>query len=386
MDNKRYYIELEVLTPLSVGAGNENDWICGVDYVIKDGKAYVIDMERAARLGIDVERLASAFAQSDQRAIINLMGNRLEQASSRVFEAPVETTNPIKSFMRTQLMDKPVVPGSSLKGAIRSCLFNDFHGPYQDGEDVKGINDTVFGTMKAGDVFTRFIHVGDIVMPSTALVNTKIFNLQGRDKHWRGGWKHGGKKGTTSQYESTGFNTLYECVLPGMKGVGTIDMMGQAFELMSNKVGQQNHFDKKRDLMQGDLKSLFHIINETTWNYLQKEIEFFDVYTPGTTRAKEIINSIDQILAQIPSDDSCCVLKMAAGSGFHSITGDWLYDDYYEAPGYRFDKKTGNFVKKYKSRKIAEFNRQLQMMGFVILRPIEVTGDERYRNHLELMK
>lgn len=386
MDNKRYYIELEVLTPLSVGAGNENDWVCGVDYVIKDGKVYVIDMERAARLGIDVERLASAFAQSDQRAIINLMGNRLEQASSRVFEAPVETTNPIKSFMRTQLMDKPVVPGSSLKGAIRSCLFNDFHGPKQDGEKLEGINDTVFGTMKEGDVFTRFIHIGDIVMPSTGLVNTKIFNLQGRDKHWRGGWKHGGKKGTTSQYESTGFNTLYECVLPGMKGVGTIDMMGQAFELMSDKVGRQNHFNKKRDLMQGDLKSLFHIINETTWNYLQKEIEFFDVYTPGTTRAKEIINSIDQILAQIPSDDSCCVLKMAAGSGFHSITGDWLYDDYYEAPGYRFDKKTGNFVKKYKSRKIAEFNRQLQMMGFVILRPIEVTGEERYRNHLELMK
>ena len=75
MDNKRYYIELEVLTPLSVGAGSENDWICGVDYVIKDGKVYVIDMERAARLGIDVERLASAFAQSDQRAIINLMGS-----------------------------------------------------------------------------------------------------------------------------------------------------------------------------------------------------------------------------------------------------------------------------------------------------------------------
>lgn len=388
MDNKRYYIELEVLTPLSVGAGNENDWVCGVDYVIKDGKVYVIDMERAARLGIDVERLALAFAQSDQRAIINLMGNRLEQASSRVFEAPVETTNPIKSFLRTQLMDKPVVPGSSLKGAIRSCLFNNFHGPYQDGEDVKGINDTVFGTMKEGDVFTRFIHVGDIVMPSTALVNTKLFNLRGRGDDWNGGWKYSGRE-TTANYQPTGFNTLYECVEPGLKGIGAIDMTNRAFELLCKKFQDdhktQAYLDKKQNVMQGGIRALFHIINSTTRNYLEKEREFFDTY--HTDRVDEIIDKIDSLLRMIPADDSYCVMKMSAGVGFHSITGDWLYDDYCDEPGFWPDSDRRNAGKKrYKSRKIEEYGGQLQMMGFVILRSIDENGETSYHDHLERMK
>lgn len=388
MDNKRYYIELEVLTPLSVGAGNENDWVCGVDYVIKDGKVYVIDMERAARLGIDVERLASAFAQSDQRAIINLMGNRLKQASSRVFEAPVETTNPIKSFMRTQLMDKPVVPGSSLKGAIRSCLFNDFHGPKRQGEKLEGINDTVFGTMKDGDVFTRFIHVGDIVMPSTGLVNTKIFNLRGRGDDWNGGWKHSGRE-TTANYQPTGFNTLYECVEPGLKGIGAIDMTNRAFELLCKKFQDdhktQAYLDKKQNVMQGGIKALFHIINSTTRNYLEKEREFFDTY--HTDRVDEIIDKIDDLLKLIPADDSYCVMKMSAGVGFHSITGDWLYDDYCDEPGFWPDSDRRNAGKKrYKSRKIAEFGGQLQMMGFVILRSIDENGEASYHDHLERMK
>ncbi len=386
MENKRYYIELEALTPLSVGAGNENDWICGVDYVQKDGKVYVIDMERAAHLGIDVERLASAFARSDQGAIVSLLGHRLAQVSSRIFESPVNTTNPIKAFLRTQLMDKPVVPGSSIKGAIRSCLFNDFHGLKQDGEDTKDINDKVFGTMKVGDVFTRFIHVGDVVMPSTRLVNTKLFNLRKDGHDWTGGWKHAGNR-TTSRYEPTGFNTLYECVEPGVKGVGAIDMMTGVFDLLCQHVPRQNYLGKKQQVMQGGIKTLFHIINETTWNYLQKEIEFFDTFADGADRVDEIIDGIDSILAKIPKDDSYCVMKMAAGVGFHSITGDWLYDDYYDEPGLWPDYDRRNAGKKrYKSRKIAEFNKHLQLMGFVIIRPISEAGEERYHEHLNQMK
>ena len=390
MDNKRYYIELEVLTPLSVGAGNDNDWICGVDYVIKDGKVYVIDMERVARLGIGVERLASAFARSDQHAIVNLIGNRLEQASSRVFDAPAYTTNPIKAFQRTQLLDKPVVPGSSLKGAIRSCLFNDFHGPKRQGEDVKDINEKVFGTMKEGDVFTRFIHVGDVVMPSTRLVNTKIFNLQGsesRTSDWTGGWKHkGGRPGrTTSNYQPTGFNTLYECVEPGMKGIGTIDMTNHAFEMLCKKLPKQAYLDKKQRVMQGGIRALFHIINNTTRNYLEKEREFFDTY--HTDRVDEIIDKIDYLLRMIPADDSYCVMKMSAGVGFHSITGDWLYDDYCDEPGlWPADDRYNAGKKRYKSRKIAECDGHLQQMGFVILRTIEENGEASYHDHMERMK
>lgn len=387
MDNKRYYIELEVLTPLAVGAGNDNDWICGVDYVMKDHKVYILGMERDVWRGVDVGRLATAFANSDQKAIINLMGNRLEQASIRIFDAPASTTNAIKAFMRTQFLDKPVVPGSSLKGAIRSCLFNDFHGPKRQGEQRLSsnvINEGVFGTMTAGDVFTRFIHVGDIVMQETCLVNTKLFNLRGKGDDWSGGWKCDRNK-TNANFEATGFNTLYECVAPGIKGVGTIELAHRAYELLCERVPGQAYREKKRSLMQGGLTALFHIINNTTRQYLEKERVFFETFR--TDRVDEIVEKIDELLQKIPADDSYCVMKMSAGAGFHSITGDWQYNDYCNEPGMWPDSDRRNHGKKmFKSRKIAEYDSRLQQMGFVILREIATDGEAAYHKHLERMQ
>ena len=77
MEDKRYPIELEVITPLSVGAGNENEWVKGLDFVQKDGKAYVIDMQKVAAAGIDVEALTALFLKSDDKGINQLLGNTI---------------------------------------------------------------------------------------------------------------------------------------------------------------------------------------------------------------------------------------------------------------------------------------------------------------------
>ena len=329
MEDKRYIIEIEVLTPLSVGAGNENDLICGADYVQHGGRVYVLDMDKISQLGVDIGRLATVFANGDQQAVIHIGANRLGKAASRIFDATISTTNPIKSFIRTQLYDKPVIPGSSIKGAIRSCLFNHFHGRKQNGEILIGINDKVFGTMKTGDVFKRFIQVGDIVLPRTQLVNTKLFNLQSQGGTWKGGWKHRGRN-TTSRFQPFGFNTLYECVVPKEKGIGVIELKNVAYDLLKRNVHNQSNFNLKSQLMLGGIKALFHIINQTTKHYLQKEEGFFNHYAEGTDRVEDVLDCIHHVLDLIPQDDSYCVMKMSAGAGFHSITGDWIYDDYIE--------------------------------------------------------
>ena len=124
MEDKKYAIELEVITPLSVGAGNENDWMRGIDFVQKDGKVYILDIKKAVEQGVDIARLTSLFEQSSEKGISQLLGNKLESVSKQVFQSPVTTTNAIKSFLRTQLYDKPVVAGSSIKGSVRSALFH----------------------------------------------------------------------------------------------------------------------------------------------------------------------------------------------------------------------------------------------------------------------
>ena len=172
MEDKRYPIELEVITPLSVGAGNDNEWVKGLDFVQKEDKVYVIDMQKVAAAGVDVEALTALFLKSDDSGISQLLGNKISELSRYVFDLPAKTDNNIKAFLRTQFYDKPLVAGSSIKGSIRSALFN-----YLRTDEQK--NEEVFGTMKDGTDFMRFIRIGDVEMPSTILVNTKIFNLRG---------------------------------------------------------------------------------------------------------------------------------------------------------------------------------------------------------------
>ena len=111
---------------------------------------------------------------------------------------------------------------------------------------------------------------------------------------------------------------------------------------------------------------MFQIINDVTKEYLQKEREFFQKY--DAERSDEVISCIESLLSLIPADGSSCLIKMSAGVGFHSITGDWQYDNYDKTKLWTEGRNAGK--KKYKSRKIAEYNHRLQLMGFVRLRAL----------------
>lgn len=381
MENQYYPIELEVLTPLCVGAGNENDWQPGADFVQYEGKVYVLNLQKMEEVGIDMNTLSSYFLNNDEQGIITLIGpNRLADVSDHVFPSLVSTTNPIKTFLRSQLHNRPLVAGSSIKGAIRSALFNyfsaeerernlaDFMEKDKDERGRKGkLNEYVFGKMNDGTDFMRFIRVGDVELSSTTLVNTKIFNLQwdNQYKEWVGGWKQD-LHSTSHNYEPNKFNTLYECAPPKEKGQGTIviDISGFDRILQDRRVHFIRYKFKKKNMMEGGLKALFHIINQVTKDYLLKEKAFFDKYF--AENSLEIEDNIDDLLNMIPEDDSYCLLKMAVGVGFHAITGDWRFDDY-DQTGLRYG------AKKYKSRKIADYDNRLQLMGFFKLKKLETT-------------
>lgn len=379
MEDKRYPIELEVITPLAVGAGNDNEWVKGLDFVQKEGKVYVIDMQKVAAAGVDVEALTTLFLKSDDSGISQLLGSKIGELSRYVFDLPVKTDNNIKTFLRTQFYDKPLVAGSSIKGSIRSALFN-----YLRTDEQK--NEEVFGTMKDGTDFMRFIRIGDVEMPSTILLNTKIFNLRGHGSDWQGGWKHRstdkeGNSHTDAHYDPVGFNTLYECVAPGEKGFGNISLAVNAFSLLEKfGNGRSPYASKKRTLLNEPINCLFQVINDVTKAYLQKERAFFQKY--DAERSDEVISCIDSLLSMIPTDGSSCLMKMSAGVGFHSITGDWKFDDY-DKTGFHTDFKNAG-KKHYKSRKIAEYNHRLQLMGFVRLHAL--SQDEATKREQELQQ
>lgn len=362
--NKKYDLKIEVLTPLSIGAGAEKDWVKGVDFVVNKGKLYKLNLRKISKEGVNIDELTPYLATKNECGVINtITEGRLDKVSDLVLTFPVNSTNDIKAFVKNQLTGKPILVGSSLKGAIRSILFDYLRENEQKEQHV-------FGDSVKGDDFMRFVKIADAEFNEVSLVNTKIFNLY-KDTAWIGGWKHG--TNTDCYFRPLGFNTIYECLLPGQKSSLSLMLSLQSFK----KIEEHLHYEKKYKVLSGELSVLFGIINEHTKSYLQKELEFFKKYNQAEN-SQLIIDSIYMLLKQIPKDNSYCILKMSAGSGFHSITGDWQFDDYSNGQldrkrASREDLENASQVLP-KSRKIAVWDNHFDLMGFVKLS--ELTEEE----------
>ena len=360
--NRKYNIEVEVLTPLSIGAGAEKDCVRGIDFVVDKGNLYKLNLKKIVATGIQPEELSSFFATKNEIGLKQKLAGKLASVSDICIPMPAQSDNDIKSFVKNQLSGNPVLTGSSLKGSIRSILFQYLGGNSNTGKEV-------FGSSTDGDEFMRFIKISDAEFDETSLVNTKIFNLQNQGG-WIGGWKHGANQ-TNSHFEQTGFNTIYECLMPRQKSNATLMMAASIYDKFEKEKRQHLKTEKKHPILHDKISTLFGIINKHTKYYLQKEKLFFQKYS--TDRTIDIVNSIDSLLAQIPTDNSSCILKMSAGSGFHSITGDWQFPNDYTSGKLdrkRADKadlkKAGTILPK--SRKIAIWNDKFSLMGFVKLR------------------
>lgn len=398
--NKKYNIEIEVLTPLSIGAGAEKDWVRGVDFVVDNQKLYKLNLKKMVNAGLRPEELSNFFANKNESGLKSKLAGKLKDMSDAIIPCPIESDNDIKAFVKNQMNGKPVLVGSSLKGAIRSVLFEYLGGTSKNGQEV-------FGSSTDGDEIMRFIKISDAEFDETSLVNTKIFNLQ-KKSAWQGGWKHGQNE-TSSNYKATGFNTLYESLMPGQIGVASLMIAEKTFSNFNPKAYYQKKIieledkiikefrEEKREKLRKEKASvekllttvepkekslknsfLLELINNHTKNYLQKEKSFFEKY--ATDRTDEIVQSIDKLLKQIPQDNSYCILKMSAGAGFHSITGDWQFDDFSNGT---FDRKRNREGKVLpKSRKIACCGDSLSLMGFVKLKPISDEEVEKRKQEI----
>lgn len=356
--NKKYNIKLEILTPLSIGAGAEKDWVRGVDFVVDKGILYKLNLKKMVANGINPDELTSFFATKNESGLKAKLAGKLNAVSDFTMQFPAESDYDVKTFVKNQLSGNPLLTGSSLKGALRSVIFDYLGANSKDGKEV-------FGSSVKGDEFMRFIKIADAEFSNTELVNTKVFNLQKKGE-WQGGWKHQQTQ-TTNSFSPIGFNTLYECLMPEQVCFSSIMTSAQLFDNIPNHIKQ----DKKRPILTDNISFLFGIINNHSKKYLTKEKAFFEKY--NTDKTDKIIESINKLLNMIPSDNSYCIMKMSAGSGFHSITGDWQFKDY-SINGLDTTKKVSrglfNDKKSAKSRKIAIYNGLFSLMGFVKLRAI----------------
>jgi CRISPR-associated protein Csm5 len=122
---KKYRLKIQTITPLHIGTGNKlkRDF----DYVTQDGKTFVVD-ERA---------LAEKLYDGNQQQLI---GDRASAGLKMLFRnSPYDVNSPLFRYVMEgeptssksgsdvqeqmkDIWDRPYIPGSSLKGAIRTAI------------------------------------------------------------------------------------------------------------------------------------------------------------------------------------------------------------------------------------------------------------------------
>jgi len=134
------------------------------------------------------------------------------------------------------------------------------------------------------------------------------------------------------------------------------------------------------DVFKGDkiltIHHLFKIINEYTFNHIEKEIQFFSKYTHKEGIDKGIIATLNNLRNKTINNKRSCILRMSYGSGLHGITGDWLFDSH-EIDDIR--NENGKNAAYLHNRKTAKSRRIIDsyVLGFVeLILPDEIPDIE----------
>ncbi len=384
---------LKILTPLHIGTSEEKDYVNKVDYIIRDDYAYIIDFSRFIKeQNYSIDQISNALTTNNGISPFFENENTLENYSTkRIF---VGNTSP--STIKAQIKSgfgNPLLPGSSIKGALRSVILNRALFSIYSYNELKVYAEKNRRNRRANperdllnlsisnDPF-RLITIPDIHFSDIDYSPTKIFNLYKDHGEWTGGWKHRfrGRGSTTYEFNPIDFVTFYEHIKPDIENQLAIDCNVNRRTIQH--VGSR-YIDTFGDLfINGKYeRNLLELIKEYTATYLDRERNFFYTFYNDETD-DYILPTIDQLI-EINKQRDTAVLRIGAGSGFHSMIGDWKYkwwDREFNRDGshyaaidrndYRLERRRNNRDVLLKSRKLSfkmvdNHNYSFEPMGFV---------------------
>lgn len=254
-------------------------------------------------------------------------------------------------------MGVPYIPGSSIKGAIRTALlcylFNSSEHNYNPNKtlrDAQRFESDIFGSSPNDDVF-RFIQVGDAYFPKDCEIALTMILLNITSK--------------TNLIDSSK-QQIVECICPEAS---------TTFHLKINKQ-YSDYCHKKNNNIKTippefkDLKALFHAINTHTKRLLDEELDFWNDINNQKEGAHEYIDNIKKIHNMIDlNNNEKCILRIGHGSGWRFMTGAWTKKyPFFNSTIVPTCRRNNSYYEQYdfpKTRRIDEIDSDI--LGFVQL-------------------
>lgn len=317
-------IKISTLTSVHIGSGvflqNGSDFVVGKDVdgyavigiispkkilnLIGSEKSKINEWVAGIERGKQTEEIVKRYAP---KATIEDYCERIILNWSKV--KPNET---LKEYIHDGL-GRPYIPGSSIKGAIRTAILSrvsqsvnaEFILNREGGRiSASSIEKEVFGQDPNKDIF-RFLKVGDALFsPKDDIVAIKMVNINERNS-----------------------NSYWD------------ESKAQLIEALASE--NESHFSMKIDLSQYEkarravhampncmqsIPNLFKAINDHTAQLIDTEISYWDgkVNDPNADRVEDYLDKLRAIKNEVNScKGTSCVLRIGHGSGWRFITGAW---------------------------------------------------------------
>lgn len=383
-------IKIETLTAAHIGSGETLHY--GTDFLRgeHEGRSIlsIVDLKKVMEL-IKPENVQDWVAAIEDGESTDVVVQRYEPNATMADYSKrmiLDCANDKESdSLKTQIHDgfgRPYIPGSSIKGAIRTSIVatlaeridqkeekidktkRDFQGnpiPDKKGKiqlkanaqkieaELFGFNPKMENVDPNKDIF-RFLQVGDAYFEGLSEVAIKLVNVNERKK--QGFWDE-----SKSQ--------LIEAISPEDEAEFQLKLNCAGYNFSRNKV------NPLPDCM-SSIPKLFKTINAHTQKLLRDEIEYWKERKSDndSNKVSVYIEKISNVLSIVEKcvEEKECVLRIGQGSGWRFITGAWTEDlenfddlvvplsrrDNYKYIGYDFPK----------TRRVDD---QCELLGFVKL-------------------
>lgn len=230
---------------------------------------------------------------------------------------------------------KPLLPGSSLKGAIRTAIFTEiiwedtiwsdinklfeYKFNYKTKTSEPKVNDKkiiehTFG--KPEDNFMKFLRVGDAHFEQTVLAEVWIANKKGEE--WRFNVK--GKPNIVQQVE---------CIAAYQKATIQIQWPNELLIFSNDKLKNlvEANYAKHINHLKFLDRLLFKVLNNHTLRLIENEIYLMNKHYDDILQ--NYLQKLEQLNEQIKNaKPNECYLRLGFATGYLNMTGDWLEEEF----------------------------------------------------------
>jgi CRISPR type III-A-associated RAMP protein Csm5 len=318
--------EIRTLTPVHIGSGSQA--LKNIDFLYFEALRQVSMLDADKVFDIlgeeNIEQWMECIKQGD--GLIDLLRTHkgalfptdISLRTMSVHDEGLAQKQYIKEHVHTGL-GVPLLPGSTIKGSIRTALFVHFirNNHCRDVKNIRNmckdpdgslrkmkfnqskLNNKYFGVSPNNDIL-RLLKVMDSTFDTTECYRSGIVNYIGNQ------WK-----------EDERFTQFVEAIPANASTSLVIN-----FDEMAAKNWENKQF-KTNDTSLLQLDSLFKIINQHTLYVIKSEQEFWKKQVTPFIIDKylNVLNNITESINNVGNKE--CILRLGWGVGFLSMTGSW---------------------------------------------------------------